>query len=315
MTSLATSALTSDQRRFIEEFLIDLSATAAARRMGIEEQEAREAGSHLLRVPEVTKAIGEELAARVVANSSLPTVRSIVLSALMRRIAMIEALKVIIEVLAFRRGYLVKRIDVSDLYGCFAMSKEMPDSVIEVLQAHHHDHCFYCYGLGPISHRILTGGDWDAHLKEILREEASRYRTGTVVEVGANIGASFLPLCGEMSHLHFVMFEPNPAFYQILERNKESFQLENVELLPYAVSDGESDELLLLTDDVSGGVNSAGAFVGRYSPVVSKATSLDQHFVGENVILIKIDVDGFELDVLRGAEGLIRRCRPRACGQ
>jgi len=33
MTSLATSALTSDQRQFIEEFLIDLSATAAARRM------------------------------------------------------------------------------------------------------------------------------------------------------------------------------------------------------------------------------------------------------------------------------------------
>lgn len=45
------------RRRFVEEYLIDLNATRAARRAGYSQRSAARQGSRLLRIPEVTAAI------------------------------------------------------------------------------------------------------------------------------------------------------------------------------------------------------------------------------------------------------------------
>lgn len=61
---MAQRGLTPKQQRFVEEFIIDLNATAAARRAGYSERTAEKIGSENLRKPEVAKAIADLKAAR-----------------------------------------------------------------------------------------------------------------------------------------------------------------------------------------------------------------------------------------------------------
>lgn len=56
--------LTSKQRRFVEEYLIDLNATQAAIRAGYSEKTAGSVGSENLQKPEIAEAIGEAQAKR-----------------------------------------------------------------------------------------------------------------------------------------------------------------------------------------------------------------------------------------------------------
>ncbi|MFQ6018808.1 MAG: terminase small subunit [Kiloniellaceae bacterium] len=57
--------MTPRQRRFVEEYLIDLNASRAARRAGYSARSASAYGPRLLRRPEVAAAIAEAQAARV----------------------------------------------------------------------------------------------------------------------------------------------------------------------------------------------------------------------------------------------------------
>lgn len=57
-------ALTPKRRRFVEEYLVDLNATQAARRAGYSPRSARSHGPRLLRDPAVAAAIAEAQAAR-----------------------------------------------------------------------------------------------------------------------------------------------------------------------------------------------------------------------------------------------------------
>lgn len=56
--------LTDKQRRFVEEYLIDLNATQAAIRAGYSEKTARQAGSENLSKPDIQYAIQKEMASR-----------------------------------------------------------------------------------------------------------------------------------------------------------------------------------------------------------------------------------------------------------
>lgn len=56
--------LTAKQKRFVEEYLIDLNATQAAIRAGYSERTAHSIGHELLRKPEIQAAIAEKMAER-----------------------------------------------------------------------------------------------------------------------------------------------------------------------------------------------------------------------------------------------------------
>lgn len=53
-------ALTDKQRRFVEEYLVDLNATQAAIRAGYSKKTAGQIGDENLRKPEIAKAVQEE---------------------------------------------------------------------------------------------------------------------------------------------------------------------------------------------------------------------------------------------------------------
>lgn len=62
LTSLNENGITALQQRFVEEYVIDLCATEAAKRAGYAKTSAHSSGHDLLKKPEINSAIKKELA-------------------------------------------------------------------------------------------------------------------------------------------------------------------------------------------------------------------------------------------------------------
>lgn len=128
------------------------------------------------------------------------------------------------------------------------------------------------------------------------------------VDVGANLGLFTLPLSRYSTTVH--AFEPNPQPFRLLQ----SFVPANVIIRNMAVGDQHGEVEFCVPRTRRGWSNNGGHIGGerkRPQDLVLRipCTPLDDVDLGD-VGFIKIDVEGHELGVLRGAEKVIRRCRP-----
>jgi FkbM family methyltransferase len=130
---------------------------------------------------------------------------------------------------------------------------------------------------------------------------------GTFVDVGAHVGGYVLPVAAAGAAVH--AFEPAPPTRAILERNLERNGLaDRVQVWPHAV--GERPGSTALTTGW-GGENHVVAEQGAGTVEVEVVT-LDAFLPDrcDRVDVLKLDVEGGELAVLRGARELLRRDRP-----
>jgi FkbM family methyltransferase len=129
-------------------------------------------------------------------------------------------------------------------------------------------------------------------------------RGSHVVDVGANIGYYLLlweSLVGPGGFVHCL--EPEPDNLVELRRNVSANCLKNVAVLPVAA--GAQDTSIFMTF----GINSAVA-TGDQKGYNVPLRTLRSLFAGERVDLIKIDVEGYEGEVLHGAAAILERKRP-----
>lgn len=143
---------------------------------------------------------------------------------------------------------------------------------------------------------------------------AASLREGdTFVDIGANEGMISLlaaRLVGPAGKV--IAFEPNPRPRSVFQAAINRNRIGNVDLRPLGLSD--SAGVLQLTVPK---VNSGEGSFGRpdYDPasvdlVECSVQVGDQELREARPRLLKIDVEGFELHVLRGLEQTIARCRP-----
>ena len=151
---------------------------------------------------------------------------------------------------------------------------------------------------------IVEGRRWEEHIIEVLEKYV---RPGSVaIDVGAHIGTHTLTLSrlvGPSGRVY--AFEPVMKTYRELRRNLALNGVTNVVPLRYAVGSGPASVIEM--NPIHPG-EEGGTSVGHGGDRVELRT-LDS-FGFEQVSLIKIDVEGFELPVLDGAEDTIRRNRP-----
>ncbi len=114
-----------------------------------------------------------------------------------------------------------------------------------VATAFYRGHPFKCFLGDYLGESILTGAVWDEELGQILDRLAPLLGQGHLVEVGANIGASLLPIASKYPRLTFHCIEPVPEFFSLLQENARSVGAPNVELHNIAVGavDGAVIEL------------------------------------------------------------------------
>jgi FkbM family methyltransferase len=138
---------------------------------------------------------------------------------------------------------------------------------------------------------------------------------GLVIDVGANMGVHTVPLAKELARQgrQMLSFEPQPVIFQQLCANLALNGLMNVRALPYAC--GSTPGVVTFSapdyrqEGNFGGVSMSTQ--GGISAVVTAPCHTLDEIVGEALVaLIKIDVEGFELEVLKGAKSLIARSQP-----
>ena len=169
----------------------------------------------------------------------------------------------------------------------------------------------------PIKGTLAKGLVWEPH---VVRNLQAHVVPGSVaLDVGAYIGTHALlmgRLVGPEGRVY--AFEPQRKAYRELRRNIELNELANVTALRYAV--GADARIVEMNPPREIGVVEKGrGFVGKAlgEGGVAVGTGGDRaelrpldSFGFRNVSLLKIDVEGFEDEVLAGAERLIRESRP-----
>jgi len=143
---------------------------------------------------------------------------------------------------------------------------------------------------------------------------------GTVFDIGANTGYYSILTARLNPAARIFAFEPHPTNYRRLERNLQLNGIDSVRAVRAAVGDEERQiELTIPEDDTISLVSSAvrahseSFFNIRYKQVEVPQRTID-HFARskslESVDLIKIDVESYELAVLRGASETLARHSP-----
>lgn len=136
-----------------------------------------------------------------------------------------------------------------------------------------------------------------------------------VLDIGAHIGLVSLPVCGVLAPGgRLFAFEPGDVNRKFLEKHMELNGVTNVEVLGLVVSDETLDEVEFfeqIGDSVMNSLAIRGEG-GSYNSVVKQQTNLDG-FCNKRCLcpdVIKIDVEGAEIKVLRGAKEVIKKHKP-----
>lgn len=127
---------------------------------------------------------------------------------------------------------------------------------------------------------------------------------GKLLDIGGNIGAIAVPLAKSRPDIHIVSIEASSRIYKYLCHNIESNQLANVKALNYAVYHEAGKWLDFYSPKEKYGKGSL-ASVFSDDPVPVWTVTVDglvEEFMFESVHAIKVDVEGFEFFVFRGAE-------------
>lgn len=136
-----------------------------------------------------------------------------------------------------------------------------------------------------------------------------------VIDVGVNFGETLLNFAQLLGADGMVYgFEPMPYIYEKCLHNVSLNKFKNIVIENAALSD--NNENLIINDPANG--NSGGTFVSkadenRPSEIVIKVATLDE-YIAENKIekvdVIKIDVEGFETNVIKGALNTLSKDKP-----
>ncbi|HEX3151469.1 MAG TPA: FkbM family methyltransferase [Gemmataceae bacterium] len=140
---------------------------------------------------------------------------------------------------------------------------------------------------------------------------------GCAIDLGANFGLYtrfFAAAVGSDGVVHAV--EPVSPMYDVLRSNVNRLGLSQVRTHPVAVSDATRTVNMVIPRYTSGGSNFYEARIARKSSRGMKSIRvpgirLDDLFARlPRIDVVKCDVEGHELNVLRGAETILHRHRP-----
>ncbi|TMM20313.1 MAG: FkbM family methyltransferase [Actinobacteria bacterium] len=161
-----------------------------------------------------------------------------------------------------------------------------------------------------VGEALRNGRAYEEHVTRRLTDLLS---PGSVfVDIGASLGF-YTVLAGRLvgPSGRVISCEPGPQNHSVLLLNIVTNHLDNVDLFPLAVSDGPS----VLFYSRSGGNGVIERFDGDPRTLgvgdLVEAKALDRLIDPDlQVDVMKVDVEGAEGQVLRGAEKTIRRCSP-----
>jgi FkbM family methyltransferase len=169
---------------------------------------------------------------------------------------------------------------------------------------------------GEIEERLIRNGEWEPSVREVI--DAFLQDDGTFIDVGANIGPHTLFIAASRKKSKVLAFEPHPEIFRQLQLNISLNNLPNVEARQLAVGDTQST-VILFAQELSAYNRGLSSVVSNYDlDGTERAIHVPQitldSFVESNsfpkISVIKIDTQGSELSVLKGAHDVISHDKP-----
>jgi len=139
----------------------------------------------------------------------------------------------------------------------------------------------------------------------------------TVVDAGANFGHYALTAANIVgANGQVIAFEPHPETYGLLTANAALLPIDNLRTVQAGLSDA-SGEITLYSDAANPGGHSFFEWNVRHNegdkktvPVYSLDTFLQKELPGKQLDVLKMDVQGFEMNLLNGTKETITTHKP-----
>lgn len=143
-------------------------------------------------------------------------------------------------------------------------------------------------------------------------------KEGAFIDIGVNMGQTLLSLRSVDKSRHYIGFEPNPHCVSVVQRIVDMNKLYNITLIPLACADkfGISALYHYLDTEFDSSASMLHDFRPTQKPlrssVIAMGAAIDclQTVGVDNVGIVKIDVEGFEANVLEAIEPVLLRDRP-----
>jgi FkbM family methyltransferase len=143
---------------------------------------------------------------------------------------------------------------------------------------------------------------------------------GVFWDIGANIGLYSWCCANARPDFHIVSFEPDAKNVECLRRTSAAWNLTAHDIVPRAVAE-QVGRTIFFTDEISRATGTlepaAGAFNATHYGAVPRGVEVEtislDHLIAEGwapPLVVKIDVEGAELRVLRGGQRLFAEHRP-----
>jgi FkbM family methyltransferase len=223
--------------------------------------------------------------------------------------------------------------------GAVKINKRMPIKLFNPLLSKIYFRFLYSGGKRSVVTKRIEGVNYELDLKEVI--DSAMYYEGTrepgtshalkilckrgdvVLDIGANVGSHSLPMASHVGEEGRVYaFEPVPWAIKKLKRNLALNKFNNLILESVALSDVNENEVEMefrasFKLGSKSGVGQDGKIDNGWwsecEHVKVRMETLDSYVTSHHINrldLIKLDVDGFEGKVIRGALGTLKRFQP-----
>ncbi len=162
-------------------------------------------------------------------------------------------------------------------------------------------------------HYLLHGSSFDPAELEFMRTALAS--GATAIDVGANVGVYTITAALRVGASgRVIAIEADEEYLPRLQAGLKRNGLENTELIAAAAGDADGEiELIIAADGAFSSVKPLVAYAGTGATRRVQQRQLDSIWdeAGQPAVaFVKIDVEGAEVDVIAGAERLLRECRP-----
>lgn len=178
---------------------------------------------------------------------------------------------------------------------------------------------FLTFEHDAISKHLFVHGSWESWLVPLTNKFIQGFDSPIIFDLGANLGAYTVPMASQVEKQkgHVYAFEPQKTVYYQLCGNIFLNRLNNVTALNHAV--GQEACLIEIAVPDYHKMDNIGAFsvmedfrieqgvdslMSNEKDVV-QLVKLDDIILDKKTRFLKIDVEGLEIDVLRGALGFL----------
>ena len=163
-----------------------------------------------------------------------------------------------------------------------------------------------------LSWEILTSGKYENDYLEVaiqFLKNIQNFNFDYFIDVGANIGTTAINMHNYFNKI--ISIEANPRTYKILELNTR--EIKNISLFEFAISDKEKSMRLTYDNGSFAGAHIVKDKIDQNKPFkIVNGTSLDKLLskIDKTSMVIKLDIEGEELNALRGSMEIINKHSP-----